>query len=70
MANKIQILHEGHEQWEILRITRTWETWEIQQLHDGDVEICCDSEESCKSLFLSQDELKRVITFLQSKVKC
>lgn len=69
MAQEIQILHEGHEQWETLQVECRFETWQISQHRDGDVEICCDSSDGTKLLFLNQDELKRVIAFLQSKVK-
>ena len=69
MSNEIKILNEG-ESWESLHIRRTWSTWEIQQYDDGDVEISCDEAGACAAhLSLSQDELKQVIAFLQSKVK-
>jgi len=64
----IKIFSEG-EAWETLHIRRKWQSWEIQQCHDGDVEISCEGTEGTNSLFLSQDELKQVIAFLQSKVK-
>lgn len=69
MESKIQILHEGHEQWEALHIEQKWDTWEISQHSDGDVEIRCEDDEGSKTLFLTQEELKQVIKFLQSKVK-
>lgn len=68
MAKEIKILSEG-ESWETLQIKNTWETWEITQCNDGDVEISCESDDGTTLLFLSQEEIKQVITFLQSKVK-
>ncbi len=68
MAQEITILNEG-EAWESLHIRRRWETWEIHQWHDGDVEISCERDEGTSSLILSQEELKKIIAFLQSKVK-
>lgn len=69
MTHEIKVLHEGHDQWETLQFKFKWETWEITQHSDGDVEISCDDDEGTKCLFLNQEELKQVITFLQSKVK-
>jgi len=68
MTNQIQIFNEG-EPWETLRIHRKWETWEIEQCTDSDIEITCEGTDGRTTLFLSQDELKEVIAFLQSKVK-
>ena len=69
MTNQIQILNQG-ESYETLHIRRRWSIWEIQQDHDGDVEISCEESGACAAhLMLSQDELKQVIEFLQSKVK-
>ena len=68
MTNRIQIFNEGTP-WECLRIQRKWETWEIEQCTDSDVEITCQGTDGTATLFLSQDELKEVIAFLQSKVK-
>jgi hypothetical protein len=69
MANKLEILHEGHESWETLIIKQKWTSWEFSQCSDGDVEICCDGENGSQHLFLNQDELPTLIKFLQTKVK-
>ena len=66
---KITILHEGHEQWETMHIARKWETWEISRHHDDDIEISCEGSDGTAMLFLSQDELKQVIAFLQKQIK-
>jgi hypothetical protein len=69
MSNEIQILNQG-ESYETLHIRRRWSTWEIQQDYAGDVEISCEESGACAAhLSLSQDELKQVIAFLQSKIK-
>jgi len=67
-TERIKILHEG-ESWERLQIERRLETWEVSQCLDGDVEISCDGSDGTTCLFLSQDELKQVIAFLQKQVK-
>jgi hypothetical protein len=68
MTQEITIRHEGTD-WEIMSIPRKWETWEIHQHNDGDVEISCEGSDGNAMLFLSQDELKVLIAFLQTKVK-
>jgi hypothetical protein len=68
MNKQIQIFHEG-KPWECLRIQTKWETWEIGQCTDSDIEITCEGTDGITTLFLSQDELKEVVAFLQSKVK-
>jgi hypothetical protein len=69
---KMTTLFEGTN-WETLKIESKWATWTIDKMDgDGDVEIMCDSSDrfsTPNSLFLTQDELKLVIAFLQKQVK-
>lgn len=67
--SRIKILHEKHPDWERLEIKGKWETWEVSHCHDGDVEISCEGSDGSACLFLTQEELKQFIAFLQSKVK-
>lgn len=66
--SRIKILHEGTD-WERLEIKRRWETWEVSRCHDGDIEISCEGSDGTAMLFLSQEELKEFIAFLQKNVK-
>ena len=66
---KIEIISEGTE-WESIKIKRKWEAWTIDSADkDGDVEIACEGADGTAMLFLSQDELKQVIAFLQKQIK-
>lgn len=58
------------EVWEQLEIVGRWSTWTIDSVgHQGDVDISCEEGNDTHSLFLSQDELKEVIAFLQKQIK-
>jgi len=61
--------YESNPEWDSLIVKQKWSTWTLDSHSDGDVEICCTTDEGDTSLFLTQDELKLVIEFLQSKVK-
>ena len=67
---KMTIINEGTDL-EILQMEGKWTTWTIDKIdRDGDVEIMCeDKTTGSNSLFLTQDELKIVIAFLQKQVK-
>jgi hypothetical protein len=70
---KMTIINEGTD-WEMLKMEGKWATWTIDKMDkDGDVEIMCEDPSgafsSSNSLFLTQDELKLVIAFLQKQVK-
>lgn len=69
---KMTTVNEGTD-WEMLQMTGKWATWTIDKIdRDGDVEIMCepsDTSSTSNSLFLTQDELKLVIAFLQKQVK-
>jgi len=67
---KMTIINEGTD-WEMLQMEGMWATWTIDKMdRDGDVEIMCEDKTSgSNSLFLTQDELKLVIAFLQKQVK-
>ena len=43
--------------------------WTIEEEADDDVSIGCEHDDGHDYLFLNQTELKKVIEFLQSKVK-
>jgi hypothetical protein len=43
--------------------------WTIEEEADGGVSIGCEHSDGHDYLFLNQTELKKVIEFLQSKVK-
>jgi hypothetical protein len=66
---KMTIINEGTD-WEMLKMEGKWATWTIDKMdRDGDVEIMCeDATTGSNSLFLTQDELKLVIAFLQKQV--
>jgi len=56
--------------WEQIKIVGRWATWTIDSVdHQGDVDISCEENDDERSLFLSQDELKEVIAFLQKQIK-
>jgi hypothetical protein len=56
--------------WEQLKIVGRWTTWTIDSVdHQGDVDISCEEDGDERSLFLSQDELKEVVAFLQRQIK-
>jgi len=60
---------ENNPQWNSMTIEQKWSTWNISSHSDGDVEIECDSKiGGSEHLFLNQQELKKFIKFLQSKV--
>jgi hypothetical protein len=61
--------YENNPEWDSLVVEQKWSTWTMDSHSDGYVELCCSTSEGDTSLFLSQDELKQVIEFLQSKVK-
>ena len=61
--------YESNPEWDSLVVKQKWSTWTMSGYVDGDVEVCCDTDEGSTSLILTQDELKLVIEFLQSKVK-
>ena len=67
---KMITVNEGTD-WEMLQMEGKWTTWTIDSAdRDGDVEIMCEDKTSdSNSLFLTQDELKLVIAFLQKQVK-
>jgi hypothetical protein len=56
--------------WEQIKIIGRSVTWTIDSVdHQGNVEITGEENDDERSLFLSQDELKQVIAFLQKQVK-
>ena len=60
---------ENNPQWSSMSIEQKWSTWNISSHSDGDVEIECDVKNwGSEHLFLNQQELKKFIKFLQSKV--
>ena len=64
-----QRLSEGSK-FESLVLEKKFENWEIYSVDsDDEVQISVDSVEGTKCLYLSQDELKVLIEFLQRQVK-
>ena len=61
--------NENNPELDSLVVERKWSTWTMYSHSDGDVEVCCETDRGDTSLYLSQDELKQVLEFLQSKVK-
>jgi hypothetical protein len=59
---------ESTPEWNSMTIKQKWSTWNISSYSDGDVEIECDTDNGSEHLFLNQQELKKFIKFLQSKV--
>jgi hypothetical protein len=55
---------------DVLKIKTKWSEWTVDGCSDGTVEINHHSvDDSSASLFLTQEELKEFIEFLQSKIK-
>ena len=54
--------------WERLEINNKWSKWTIEDYNDGTIGIECDGDDQTNTLCLTQDELKQVIEFLQSKI--
>lgn len=50
-------------------IKGNYSEWMIEEESDGGVSIGCEHNDGHDYLFLNQTELKKVIEFLQSKVK-
>jgi hypothetical protein len=60
---------ETNSEWNSMTIKQKWSTWNISSYSDGDVEIECATDNSSEHLFLNQEELKKFIKFLQTKIK-
>lgn len=69
MSDRITETNYDIKEWNSMSISGKWNTWNIIGHSDGDVEIECESRDGSEYLILNQDELKRVIEFLQSKLK-
>ena len=57
-------------EWEMMQIRGLWTTftWNSKD-KEGDVELSCESNENgTETLYLNQDEIKQLITFLQKQV--
>jgi hypothetical protein len=66
MNNKIERLEIIYN---TVYIKGKYSDWTIEEEADGDVSIGCEHDDGHDYLFLNQTELKKVIEFLQSKVK-
>lgn len=65
----VELLNEGTD-WESIQIKRKWEVWTIDLADkDQDVAISCEGSDSTAILYLSQEELKEVVAFLQRQIK-
>ena len=69
MTERITETNFDIKEWSSMSISGKWSTWNITGHSDGDVEIECETSNGSEHLILNQDELKRVIEFLQSKLK-
>lgn len=69
MPDRITEINYDIKEWNSMSIRCKWSTWNINSYSDGDVEIECETSDGSEHLILNQDELKRVIEFLQSKLK-
>ena len=69
--SRVQITDMGDPAWgEQLTIVGKYSTWTIDSADpQGSVDITCDEDYTNHYLYLSQDELKEVIEFLQKQVK-
>ena len=63
MKERMEIIYKT------LYIKGNYSEWTIEEEADGDVSIGCEHDDGHYYLFLNQTELKKVIEFLQSKVK-
>lgn len=69
MSDRITETNYDNKEWNSMSISGKWSTWNITGYSDGDVEIECETSDGSNHLILNQDELKRVIEFLQFKLK-
>ena len=69
MTERITETNFENNDWNSMSISGKWTNWNITGYSDGDVEIECETSDGSEHLILNQDELKRVIKFLQSKLK-
>lgn len=69
MSDRITETNYDIKEWNSMSISGKWSTWNVTGHSDGDVEIECETSDGSEYLILNQDELKRVIEFLQSKLK-
>jgi hypothetical protein len=60
--------YDFNPQWDTMEIKQKHSDWSICSHGDGDVEIECTTSDGSNHLFLSQDELKQLIQFLNEKV--
>jgi hypothetical protein len=61
---------ETNPEWNSMTIKQKWSTWNVSSHQDGDVEIECEIDNwGREHLFLNQEELKKFIKFLQTKIK-
>jgi hypothetical protein len=65
----MKILHEGTE-YEMIEFKKIYEEWTIDVDFDGNVciELFPIGDDQNRALFLNQDEVKQLITFLQRQV--
>jgi hypothetical protein len=61
--------HKTNPDWNIMEIKKKYSTWGVSSHPNGGVEIDVISEDGYERLVLNQDELKQLISFLQTKVK-
>jgi hypothetical protein len=66
---RFERLCEGSE-YESLMIKGKWNEWNICSAdRGGDVEISVDGDDGSKCVYLSQEELKVLVEFLQKQIK-
>lgn len=68
--SRIQRVGDPAYGWEQLQIVDRSDTWTINPVNSlGDVWIECEEDDATHTQYLTQDELKEVIAFLQKQIK-